>query len=360
VFSWIGQKLVVWEADGQAWLPDQILRDIFAVAEDYRPIRIGVEKEGLEEFLLQPIRAEMTRRRSIIPVDAIPAPAGKLGFIRSLQPFFLSGQIEFVKEFPILFQQLLSFPTGRNDTANALAYALRMRPGLPVYENFGFKNVAEDLEGIRGTDFNLSVNATRQYLGAVLLQRRGGTNYVLRDWLAEGDPGAVLADIIADVRLATFGEPLNVFIPPAHFRGLDVIGLQAAGRRAKVRFGQGAEPVLGRSELRNLIERTVGNNPALLVSTRARWTLNGMAGGFARSVTRAGYIEEIADEGPYKVLIEGLESLIGVVVGVDDTPAKNYDYDPQGRKYLSARASHRHGSDVHATTGAFGSLLRQD
>jgi hypothetical protein len=69
-----------------------------------------------------------------------------------------------------------------------------------------------------------------------------------------------------------------------------------------------------------------------------------MAGGFARSVTRAGYIEEIADEGPYKVLIEGLESLIGVVVGVDDTPAKNYAYDPQGRKYLSARASHHERS----------------
>ena len=344
VFSWVGQKLIVWEADGQLWMPDQILADIFQVAETYLPIKIGVEKEGLEEFLMQPLRAEMVRRRSIIPVEAMPAPVGKLQFIRSLQPFFTSGQIEFASDLPVLREQLLSYPTGRIDVPNALAYALRMRPGLPVYDNFGFKNVQDEIESVRGADFGLAINATRQYLACVLVQSRRGIVSVLRDWLVEGDPGGAFPDIMGDVRLATSGETLNVFAPPTHFRGLDNIGLLVAARRAHTRVGQGGKEVDGRDGLRSLIDRTVGSTPALQVSTRARWTLNAFAGGYSRSVVRAGAPSaEIADPGPYRVLMEGLESLIAVSEGTregDDKP--NYVLDAQGRRYLSARAQH-HG-----------------
>jgi len=344
VFSWVGQKLIVWEADGQAWMPDQIINDVFQTAQTYAPIKIGVEKEGLEEFLLQPLRAEMTLRRSIIPVVAMPAPVGKLEFIRSLQPFFLSGLIEFAKDVPVLFQQLLSYPTGKNDVANALAYALRMRPGLPIYDNFGFKNVQEDVELLRGADCVLSVNASRQYTAAVLFQRRGGIVFVLRDWLAEGDPGATLPALAGDIRLASLGETTHAYAPSRHFVGLDSIGLQPAARRAKLRISQGGAEPAGRDELRNLIDRTVGNFPALLVSTRARWTLNALAGGYARAVGDTGRVTEIADDGPYKVLMEGLESTIAVAAGSGDSAGEgNYAVDPQGRRYLSARAQHHGG-----------------
>jgi hypothetical protein len=343
VFSWVGQKLIIWEADGQHWMPDQIVADIFDTAQTYAPIRIGVEKEGLEEFLLQPIRSEMTRRHCIIPVEAMPAPVGKLAFIRSLQPYFSSGHIECVREFPALFQQLLSYPTGKNDTINALAYALRMRPGLPIYSNFGFKNVVDDAEVISGADCALALNASRQYLAGVLVQRRSGVTFVLRDWLVEGDPGGRLGDLAADARLAARGETLNVFAPPVHFRGLDTIGLGVAARRFRFRLGEGGQPVLGRDALRNLVDRTVGDVPALVVSTRARWTLNALAGGYSGSLGGGGKAYEFADEGPYKVLMEGLESLIAVAYGAGDgEPARNYAVDPRGRRYLSARAMH-HG-----------------
>jgi hypothetical protein len=350
VFSWVANQLIVWEADGQSWMPDQIINDVFQVAETYAPIKIGVEKEGLEEFLLQPLRAEMVRRRSIIPVEAQPAPVGKLAFIRSLQPFFLSGQISFVRDFPILFQQLLSYPTGKNDVANALAYALRMRPGLPIYDNFGFKNVQDDIQVLRGTDCCLALNATRQYLSGVLFQRRGGINFVLRDWMAEGDPGAVVGDVVSAARLASLGEVLNVYAPPSHFRGLDNIGLVVAARRAKVSLGQGWNMVAGRDQLRDCIDRTVGNNPAFIVSTRARWTLNALAGGYSRSVVGAGKISEIADDGPYKVLMEGLESVFAAAMAGDGEPPRNYAIDPNGRRYLSARATH-HGQGGNSDTG---------
>ena len=91
VFSWVGTKLIVWEAEGELWMPDKIIEDIFKTAEQYNPIKIGVEKDGLEEFLLQPLRAEQIRRATIIPVVGLSAPAGKLAFIRSLQPFSFQG-----------------------------------------------------------------------------------------------------------------------------------------------------------------------------------------------------------------------------------------------------------------------------
>jgi hypothetical protein len=342
VFSWIGQKLIVWEADGQHWMPDQILADIFQTAETYQPIKIGVEKEGLEEFLLQPIRTEMVRRNTIIPVVAMPAPAGKIQFIRSLQPFFMSGQVEFVKELPILREQLLSFPTGRIDVPNALAYALRMRPGLPVYENFGFKNVQDEIPVLRAAACYLAINATRQHTAAVLVQRRGGILLVLRDWLAEGDPGAVLDNMVRDVRLAAPAD-LTFFAPPVHFKPLDNIGLMVAANRARIRLTSGGREGAGREEVRRLIDTTVRDLPALLVSTRARWTLNALAGGYARSVVKAGQVSSEADEGSYKVLAEALESFCAVMAGLSDSDAdfsRNYAIDARGRQYLSARAEH--------------------
>ena len=344
VFSWIGDKLIIWEADGQHWMPDQILEDIFRVAETYAPIKIGVEKEGLEEFLLQPIRAEMLRRRCIIPVEAFPAPVGKQEFIRSLRPFFLSGHIELVSNFPVLCQQLLSFPTGKIDVPNALAYALRMRPGLPIYENFGFKNVADDLDLARGTDCCLAVNASRQYTAAVLLQRRRGVTYVLRDWLVEGDPGATLPTLVDEVRIGAVNEKVQAYAPPTHWRPLDNLGLAVVARRARLGLGQGGQLTVGRAALRDAIDRTVGDLSALLVSTRARWTLNALAGGYSASVGHRGEINKIADDGPYKVLMEGLESCFAALaVPLEGDAPGNYLYDATGRKYLSARAQH-HGS----------------
>jgi hypothetical protein len=43
--------------------------------------------------------------------------------------------------------------------------------------------------------------------------------------------------------------------------------------------------------------------------------------------------------------MEGLESFAAtmLVVGEEDDVPKNWSYDPQGRKYLSARATH-HGT----------------
>lgn len=345
VFSWVGTKLIVWEGDGQLWMPNEIIDDMFTTSSTYNPIEIGVERDGLEEFILQPLRAEQTKRQEILPIKPMKAPVGKLQFIRSLQPFFSAGEVVFSRDMPVLKQQLLSFPTGRIDVPNALAYALRMRPGLPIYENFTHRNVHEDLPILRGASCYLSIGATRQHTCAALLQLSGTAARVVADWVREGDPGITLPDISADVRRVVGQNKLTVYAPPNHWINYDTIGLQPAARKAKVKLSMGGDVAVGREEIRKKIEALTHGQPALQVSTAARWTLNGFSGGYARSVpTKGQQVFGTADEGPYKTLMEAIESFIAVSAGAlerdgEDTP--NYAIDAQGRRYLSARAHHR-------------------
>ena len=150
-WSWMGNRLTVWEAWGRHLHPDEQIQALFQFHQEYNPAWIGVEEDGLNEWLMQPIRQEQARRNTFIPIKAVKAPVGKLDFIRnSLQPFFNAREIWFAKPMPELQQQLLSFPTGKIDIPNALAYAIRMRPGQPMYEDFGGRNVMEDMKPLSG------------------------------------------------------------------------------------------------------------------------------------------------------------------------------------------------------------------
>ena len=341
VFSWVGTKLIVWEGDGQLWMPSEIIDDMFATSSTYSPIAIGVEKTGLEEFIMQPLRTEQVKRHMILPLRVMPAPVGKISFIKSLQPYFSAGEVIFAKDLPVLKQQLLSFPTGRIDVPNALAYALRMRPGLPIYENFTHRNVAEELPVLRNAGCFLVLGATRQYTTAVLCQISGTGLRVVTDWVREGDPGNTLEDILVETRLLTTEKPA-VFAGQQHWNTYDTVGLRAACHRLKVTLRTAGDPVVGREDLRKKIDALSHGAPALQVSTRARWTLNAFSGGYARSIkSGSSDIVGVADDGPYKTLMEGLEAFIAATVtgAVGDSgDQRNYAIDGvTGRKYLSAK-----------------------
>lgn len=337
-FSWINNRLTVWDAYGPKWKPDEIIADMFRADELYGPVTIGVERDGLEEFILQPLRQEQVRRGYAIPIRPMKAPKGKLDFIRSLQPFFKAGEVIFVKDLPELKAQLLGFPTGLIDIPNALAYAMVLRPGQPIYENFSYQNVVEEIFKLPRQPMYLAVNATQMYTTAVLVQHNDGVFNVLADWVREGDPGAVLSGILADAGMEAGVRP-RLYSPPEHFGNYDTVGLRGAARKVPVDLGQGGLALDGRDEIRALLRRQVRQGPALRVSQRARWTLNGFSGGYCKEVLKNGQLSEFATEGPYKTLFEGLESFASLLkmghIG-EDQPI-NWQTTSDGRRYISSR-----------------------
>lgn len=341
-FSWINNRLMVWDAYGPKWKPDEIIADMFRADELYSPVAIGVERDGLEEFILQPLRQEQVRRAYAIPIRPMKAPKGKLDFIRSMQPFFKAGEVIFAKDLPELRAQLLGFPTGAIDIPNALAYALILRPGQPIYEGFSYLNVAEEIFKLPRATMYLAVNATQMFTTAVLVQVNDGVFNVLWDAVREGDPGAVLSGIVTDAGLEA-GSKSKLYAPPEHFGNYDTVGVRGAARKIPVDLSQSGLGLDGRDEIRALLRRQIRSGPALRVSQKARWTLNAFSGGYCKTVTKNGQLSEFADDGPYKTLMEGLESFASLLkMGhLGDEQPINWQTTSDGRKYISSRVAGR-------------------
>lgn len=339
-WSWVGAKLVIWDAWGKFLMPDEIIASMFEENDRLSPVYMGIEKDGLAEWLMQPLRQEQARRGIMLPVEGVKAPNGKLDFIRALQPFFSAREVEFAKDLPDLKAQLLGFPSGLIDVPNALAYALKLRPGAPFYEDFSQQNILQDLELVRGRPAYLALNAEPSLVTAVLMQIGEGTIRIAADWVREGDPTVLLGDIVREARLEA-AQAVRLVAGPKHFERYNSVGLVQAAKRLpiEVRRAPGAE--VGRPEIQAHLKRQSRGAPALLVSDAARWTLNGLAGGYCREALKTGALADYAKEGPYRTLIEGMESFCGLFRAGstdDEESGINYGYTADGRRFISARA----------------------
>lgn len=338
VASWIGNKMVIWEGDGRFMQPSEMIDDFFRIEETYSPIEIGVEKTGLNDWVMQPLRHEQTKRRTLLPVRELEAPKGKIEFIGALQPFFAAGEVEFAVECPEIRKQLLSFPTGRLDAINALAYMLKMRPGAPMIDGFGPLNVVDEMAKARGRPLYLALNAFMGMTTAVLCQHVDGALWVLADWVREGEPGEVLKGIMTDASMESGATPRPV-IGPEHFGKFDRIGLVAATRKVPVDMLTGGELVAGRDEIRRYMRSMRGQQPALLVSSTATWTLRALSGGYAREIVKGGKLTGDPVRNVYKVVMEGLEAFAGLLPqtrddGMDEKP--HYAVNDRGVRYMTA------------------------
>lgn len=338
VASWVGNKVVVWESDGRFMLPNEMIDDLFRVEDTYGPVEIGVEQDGLNEWVMQPLRQEQTKRRTLLPLRALKAPKGKLEFIGAMQSFFQAGEVEFASEMPELKKQLLSFPTGRLDVPNALAYIFMMRPGLPMLDGFGALNVTDELARVRGRPYYLVLNADLGVVTGVLCQHVDGSLWVIADWVREGAPGDVLMGIVTDASLEIQGTPRAV-IGAEHFGAYNTTGLVPATRRASLDMMTGADKTQGREELRKLMQTMRRGQSALLVSSKASWTLRATAGGYARQVVKGGGMTGEPVKNVYRVLMEGLESFAALLPGeqnsgMESTP--HYAVNERGVRYMTA------------------------
>lgn len=336
-WSWSKGKLIVWDAWARRLMPDQIIESLFADYDEYHPVFQGFEEDGLNQWALQPIRQEMARRGVALPLKPVRAPPGKLDFIRGLQPFFHAREAVFAKPLPDLQQQLLGFPSGEIDAPNALAYALKLRPGAPLYADFGGRHVAEDIEPLQGRPVWLCLNATRALVTGVALQVFDGAIRVYADAVREGDPGQVLSGMVSDMQ-ADLGRELRLAAGPIHFDRYNNVGLVAAAAKIPMRVSPAVTPDRGRARLTDMLQREKSGLPMLMVSDRAVWTLNAFSGGYSRVLLKQGQLADYAEEGPYRVLMEGLESYAGLLeLGSTDEPgdARMNAMSPNGRPYRS-------------------------
>ncbi len=336
VASWIGSKLVVWEAEARKWMPDEIVDDIFSVNERYEPICIGVEETGLNEWLQQPIRTRQAQNGVLVPLRALQAPKGKLDFIRGLQPYFAAREVVFANEMPELRKQLLGFPTGHIDAPNALAYMLRMRMGQPIYDNFREEMIDEEARLKPRLKSWLLLNSNNSITTGVLAQMQSGRLVILWDAIRDGDPGTVLADLLGDAG-TKIGKDLtnvNFLASQKHFDEFSLYGLKAGAKKLGLALARGGAVDTGREEIRSLMRRAAHGRTAISLAPDASWTIRAFAGGFVREPDR---VEPSANA--YSVLIEPLESFaawlrVGTPNNLDARP--NFAYTSDGRKYVSA------------------------
>jgi hypothetical protein len=371
VWSWVANRLVVWAAGAPMLLPDEIVALAFDIVERFDPVFVGIEQDGLEEWLLQLIRHEQTRRGITIPYRGMRAPRGKLDFIRGLQPYFGAREVIFAQPLTELETQLLSFPHGKIDAPNALAYAPLMRPAAPIYDGFSVEaHVDPELQLARGRPLYLAANATGALTTAVLAQAFDGRLLIFADWVCEGSPGERVADIAGEAALLgdtaifeahregvkSWEAMLKLAAPEAavlrrmpivwtvgarHGERYTNVGLMQAVKTLPAEQRIGGAELDGANYLREMLERTERGLPVVSVGTGARWTLRALSGGYGRAIIR-GKLQDHAEEGPYRVLMEGLEAFCGMIRGrvsedeANDDNEPNYRYSRDGRRYLSA------------------------
>ena len=357
VWSWIGPKLIVWDAWAKRLMPNEIIEELFRTDEDHHPVWIGFEEDGLNQWALQPIRQEQVKRGQSIPLKAVKAPRGKFDFIGGLQPFFQAREVEFAKPLPDLEEQLLGFPSGDIDAPNALAYALKMRPGAPIYDDFGVRHVAEDIWPAKGRPVWVCLNATRNCLTAVVVQVFDGAIRVFGDAVREGDPGQCLPGLVSDLQ-ADYGRDLRLTAGPLHFDRYNNVGLVAAALRLPRDVRQAINADRGRPFLEHTLQRDKHGMPAVLVSDRARWTLNAFVGGYSRSLLKQGQLADYAEDGEYRTLMEGLESFCGLLefCAAEETGYGRFNAETStGRPYRSMLAGDR---EVRSSKSDWNTVLR--
>lgn len=329
VISWVNQRLIIWEAEGLTIRPSDIIDRIFELDARFNPVFIGVEKDGLEEFIMQPLRDEMARRQTPLPIVPIKAPRGKLEFIRGLQPYLSAGEVIAAKPVPLLQAQLQNFPAGKIDTLNALAYALQMHPGEPVYQHFVpdefvYASILEELPKHRKVIYAINATSTCSAGAALTLFR--GKLAVLLDTVIEGPPVSAGPECASYLRNQV-ERPGSICIPRSHEVQYDTLGLRSSLYAMGERPGLGGDPVQSRVTLQQKID-----GRQFVASDEARWTLRALTAGYAYAPN-----SREPKKNNYAVLMAAIEAAIPVLIYSEDGARTNAIDRRSGRPYLSSR-----------------------
>jgi len=344
VVSRMGSKVYVHASSGEYWRPDQVIDDCFATSRKFGEATVAIEKNSLDEWLLQPMRAAMLSRGRSLSLKPLQAPQNmdKTQFIMGLQPFFEAGDIVLVGgrgAHQQLVAELLNFPSGKRDIVNALAYVLRVYTGTAVYEDFGPWNFVAEYEPPQGTQLALAFNASVNETTAALVAVEGERLVVLADWASPVSPADAVPDILAVVRAVYPGRRLSCWVTGDVADQKDRLPLMNALRSANLPAHRGGYASVARGALSPLIRTEVRGKRLLLVTPDAKHTGNAMAGGYNYPLGRDLRVSGGPERGPHRTLIEGLEALAASICdNVSDILPDNAHMgtNPQGVQYMTS------------------------
>jgi hypothetical protein len=350
VLSRLGTKIYVHASSGEFWKPDQIIDDAFRTSERFNNAAVAIEKNSLDEWLLQPMRAEMLRRGVTLALKPLSAPQDrdKVQFIMGLQPFLDAGDIVLVGgrgAHPKLVAEMLNFPSGKRDILNALAYFQRVFSGTAVYEDFGEWNLTSDYEPSQQHPFALAFNSNGAETTAALAVVEGQRIVVVADWISPVPAKEAVTDIAQLVRAAFPRVRLTAWLPADVLDQSDRMPVVAALRGMNMHPMRGAYINVARGSLSPLIRTESKARRLFLVDQQqATHTLNAMAGGYNYPVNRSGNKDSLPETGPHRTLIEGLESAVYVICSQrnDVLPeGMHIGVNPQGASYLTTLPKRR-------------------
>ena len=345
VVSRLGSKILVHESSGNFWRPDEFIADLFLTQEQHTPARIGIEKNSLDDWLLQPIRIEMMRRGIALPLKSLIAPQdrSKDEFIGGLQPFAQAHDIVLVggkAAHPQLVAEWSNFPNGPRDVMNALAYSLRMFAGVPMYEDFSGANIADAPDPRLGETVYVAFHANPAEAVAVALVREGRRFCVAADWSASGATSDAVKTLAFEVRVAYPRASLQSWVPAETYDQWQRVSLVPALRVEKFTPYRAEHVAVARGCLSERIRSVWHGSRLLTVDKAAKLTLNSLAAGYALTTEKGGRSGHEPEPGISRLIAEAIETMVATLDKVGDVDAipkgANIGYTPGGKRYVTA------------------------
>jgi hypothetical protein len=346
VVSRLGSKILVHESSGNYWQPSELIEDLFSTMARHHPAKIGIEQNSLNQWLSQPIRLEMIRRATVLPLSLMQAPQdrSKEDFILGLQPFAQARDIVLIgglAAHPDLVQEWANFPAGSRDVINALAYSLRMFGGVPMYEDFTPANIADAPSPRRGEEVFVAVNAGMNELVAAACIKDGRRLCIAKDWSYSGPLGDTVKTFAFELRTSYPQVDLQLWVPADVFDQWQRVGLLPALRTEKFSPMRGEYVSVARGCLAERMRSVWHQHRQLTVDRNAREVLNALAAGYCLPTDRGGRTAAEPEAGPARMLAEALECMVSRLDRSEASQSgfpkgAHIDHTPGGAAYISS------------------------
>jgi len=131
--DWQGKIYVIEYSRGKTPEPSMIIDELFRLYKKYKPLSVGIEKNGFQRWLISNLRQEMTKRNTWMPIKPLLGDRDKFRRITQLQPRLDNGGLFYKSYHHELEEELILFGRqGTDDIVDALAYQLQL--ALPAQQ----------------------------------------------------------------------------------------------------------------------------------------------------------------------------------------------------------------------------------